>query len=216
MTDQEKRVYEEKRFWSGSASRYDRFLDRFSESYRVLIERIDREVCPDHVVLEVAAGTGLITLEIARRVSVVYAVDITPEMIAEAKRKAFDRHIENISFFIEDAYELPFEDRSFDTVICANALHNMKEPERALAEMKRVVKESGKAILPTFCHGEGLKSRITSRVITLLGFPGYQRFTRERLCGLVERSGFYVESMEIIREKIPIAFIVATPEKSDV
>lgn len=165
--------------------------------------------------LEVAAGTGLIALEIALKARFVRAVDITPEMIARAKQKALDRHIENIGFSIEDAYALPFESRSFDIVICANALHNMKEPEQALAEIKRVLKRSGKAILPTFCHGESVKSRIKSRIITLLGFPGYQRFTPETLSVLVERSGLRVDTMEIIKERIPIAFLVASPEGND-
>ena len=205
----EDRKEKEKKFWSKFAPRYDTFVDRQVKSYRTLVSRVLDEIEHGWTVLEVAAGTGQITLEVAGKARKVYAVDITPQMIAVAKKKATARKIKNIEFSVEDAYLLPFDNQSFDAAVCSNALHNMQEPQKALMEMKRVLKPSGVLITPTICHGEGLKSRIISRLMSVGGFPAYHRFTVDTLTELIEDSGFKIERVEVIPERIPMAFVVA-------
>ncbi len=53
----------------------------------------------------------------------------------------------------------------------------MKEPRRALASMKRVVKDGGKVIVPAFCHGENLLSRVFSAFMTFSGFQAVGRWS---------------------------------------
>lgn len=84
----------------------------------------------------------------------------------------------------------------------------MQDPGRALAEMRRVLKLSGKLITPTFCHGQNLKFRIISRLSALTGFPAYHRFTQEGLSRLIEDAGFVIQKNETIEDTIPVAFIV--------
>jgi ubiquinone/menaquinone biosynthesis C-methylase UbiE len=198
----------EKKFWSWFAPRYDRFVDRQVKSYTTLANKVLDEVRRDWTVLEVAAGTGQITLEVAGKAREVYAVDITPQMIAVAQQKAKTRGIGNVRFAVEDAYRLPFDGSSFDAVICSNALHNMREPRRALSEMNRVLRPSGVLIAPTICHGQGLRSRMISRLMSAFGFPAYHRFTPDSLTRLIEGAGFKIERREVIPERIPMAFVV--------
>ncbi|MBN1574783.1 MAG: methyltransferase domain-containing protein [Deltaproteobacteria bacterium] len=209
-----KRANKERRFWRRFAPRYDRFVEKQVKiSYQILIGKILDEIEKGNSVLEVAAGTGLIALEVAGKAGEVKAVDITPEMVRFAEKKAKERSIKNTRFSVGDAYALPFDDGSFDAAVCSNALHNMMEPKRALTEMRRVLKKGGKLITPTYCHGEGLKSRMLSRLMSLSGFPGYHRFTIESLSGLISDSGFEIEKIEIIEDRIPLAFIVGRPKK---
>ena len=49
-------------------------------------------------------------------------------------------------------FRLPYADKSFDVVIVSNALHIVPQPEKALQEIKRVLKEDGVLIAPTFTH----------------------------------------------------------------
>lgn len=207
----EDRVENERKFWTRFASRYDTFMDRHVTSYDTLIEKVLKEIEPGWVVLEVAAGTGVITLRMAAKAQKVYAVDITPEMIARAGQKAKKQGVINIVCSVDDAYALPFGDGTFDAAVCANALHNMREPDRALSEMRRVLRPTGRLITPTLCHGQNLKSHVISRLMALTGFPAYQRFTQERLTGLIEDAGFVIEKNETIKETIPMAFIVGRP-----
>ena len=59
-----------------------------------------------------------------------------------------------------DTCKLRYADDSFDVVIIANALHIIPEPERALAEMRRVLKKDGILIAPNFIHDNKNKNEI--------------------------------------------------------
>jgi ubiquinone/menaquinone biosynthesis C-methylase UbiE len=121
------RINGERRFWNRFAHRYDRFMDRRVKSYGTLLEKLLQEIGAGTTVLEVAAGTGVVSLWLAPKVGRVYALDLSRAMVTEAKRKAGEKNLENIEFLIDDAYELPFETGKFDAVICSNALHNMNQ-----------------------------------------------------------------------------------------
>lgn len=205
------RIEQERKFWARFAPRYDAFMDRRVTSYPTLIEKILREIEPGWIVLEVAAGTGVIALEMAGKAQKVYAIDITPEMISRAEQKARAQGIDNLVCSVEDAYALPFPDGAYDAVVCSNALHTMQQPARALAEMRRVLKPTGVFIAPTLCHGQNLKSHVISRLMAVTGFPAYHRFTLKRLSLLIEGARFVIEKNEMISETIPMAFIVARP-----
>ena len=70
-------------------------------------------------------------------------------MIAEAKR---DTHSAKLHFSVQDMFRLPYAEESFDVVIVSNALHIVPQPEKALAEIRRVLKDGGVLIAPTFTH----------------------------------------------------------------
>ena len=70
-------------------------------------------------------------------------------MIAEAKR---DNHSAKLHFSVQDMFRLPYAEESFDVVIVSNALHIVPQPEKALAEIRRVLKDDGVLIAPTFTH----------------------------------------------------------------
>ena len=202
------RINGERRFWNKFAYRYDRFMDRRVKSYGTLLEKLLQEISVGDIVLEVAAGTGVVSLRLAEKAGRVYALDLSEAMVTEAKKKAGGRNLKNIEFLVDDAYELPFESGVFDVVICSNALHNMKDPAIPLMEMRRVLKPGGRVFTPTFCHGEGLKSRIISWIMGLTGFPAYHRFTIKELTTLIEQSGFEIIRKEIIKDAIPMLYLV--------
>ena len=51
-------------------------------------------------------------------------------------------------------FRLPYADKSFDVVIVSNALHIVPQPEKALAEIHRILRDDGVLIAPTFTHAE--------------------------------------------------------------
>jgi ubiquinone/menaquinone biosynthesis C-methylase UbiE len=95
--------------------------------------------------LEVAIGTGLNLPHYPLDVHLT-GVDLSPEMLALAKSSA--RNIDRTIELKEgDAQNLPFSDRSFDTVVCTYALCSVPDEARAISEMKRVLKPGGRLIL---------------------------------------------------------------------
>ena len=67
-------------------------------------------------------------------------------MILEAKR---DNQSAKLHFSVQDMFRLPYAQKSFEVVIVSNALHIVPHPEKALQEIRRVLKDDGVLIAPT-------------------------------------------------------------------
>lgn len=200
------------KFWQSIAGKYDRIMGLIAKDYAKLIERIVSDVKPNWRVLEVAMGTALITLEVAKKADEVIGLDLSSEMVRVATQKAAAMEVENVKFVVGSAYQLEFEDAVFDCVITANALHVMETPKKTLAEAKRVLKPGGTLIAMSYCHGESMWMRIKSRIITTISrFKVYHRMTAKETAELVEASGFKVIKLDKVIAGFPLAYIIATP-----
>lgn len=94
----------------------------------------------DMAVLDVAAGTGILSRALAEYVKHVTAIDLSPEMMATGISLNAKGHISNIDVQVAHAEHLPFEDRVFDLVISRLAFHHFTDPDKVLFEMERVSK----------------------------------------------------------------------------
>ena len=141
-------MQEHKDFWGKNAGRYDRFMRKDGAAYEMMYEMI-QPVVRHKTVLELATGTGLIAKNIVNAAAHIEAADASAEMIAEAKR---DTRSAKLHFSVQDMFRLPYAEESFDVVIVSNALHIVPQPEKALAEIRRVLKDDGVLIAPTFTH----------------------------------------------------------------
>src|SRR4030066_1325726 len=100
-------------------------------------------------VLDLGCGSGAFTPFIARVVGEkgkVYALDIQADMLKQLERKLSrpeNRDIKNIKLIEGNAYELPFEDNSLDLVNMVTVLQEIPDMNRALREVKRVLKRGG-------------------------------------------------------------------------
>lgn len=195
------RTRKEQKFWSKNASKYDQsIIEKYWKIYPSLLDKISSDLGNGGTVLEVATGTGLVALKIASTADHVHAIDISPQMIDEAKKKAEETGINNVTFSVEDAYALPFSDGMFDSVICNNALHNMKQPEDALSEIKRVLKPDGRFIVIIAGVGESLKFKIALTISTLIGqLPVFHKLNLDEFSDFIDKSGFDVVKKERLK-----------------
>ena len=155
-------------FWDKNAGRYDRFIRKDAAAYEQLYELL-RPVVRQKNVLELATGTGLIAKNIVNSAAHIEATDASPEMIAEAKQGNCSA---KLHFSVQDMFHLPYAYESFDVVIVANALHIVPEPEKALAEIRRVLKDGGVLIAPTFTHADNsFLGKVKAFFMKLAGFP---------------------------------------------
>jgi SAM-dependent methyltransferase len=104
---------------------------------------------PGQRVLDVACGTGLVTLPVADAVAPggeVVATDLSAGMIERARAIAEERGIRNVTFERMDAEALDLPDGTFDVALCSLGLMYVPDPERALREMHRVLAPGGRAV----------------------------------------------------------------------
>lgn len=101
---------------------------------------------PGETVLELGPGPGAFTVDAARRLGregKLIAVDIQPEMIAEAERRVRVAGLANVETHVAGAYELPIEDSSVDRAFLVTVLPEIPNPVRGLREIHRVLKPGG-------------------------------------------------------------------------
>jgi ubiquinone/menaquinone biosynthesis C-methylase UbiE len=196
----EKRITKERKFWGSIADRYDDWINRaFSEQYKVYRPELIRQIEASDRILEIGTGTGDIAFTIGPHSQELIGIDISPEMITVAKRKLAGKKSHNITFQVEDAYNLPFQDAYFDKVVCCNALQTMKEPWKAIQEGKRVLKKNGEFISITYCYGSSSFIEILKLLkwVIIYGQPGYwKNFKCEKIAEFFKQAG-----MDIIESK---------------
>ena len=210
-------------FWSRVAERYDQVIDRQigGRTRAMVLERVERESALGRMV-EFGCGTGYYTRILAERADQVVATDLSQGMLALAQAKAVAR---NVTFQQEDCQKTSFSDAQFDTAFMSLVLH-FTEPERTLAEMRRILKPGGRLILSNLDPWplKGL-DRLRCRVRVLFeGIRGYRTkppkgfgsrvLDERRLTDLLRAAGFRVVSLERIRDtarssNIPVEYVKA-------
>lgn len=190
-------------FWDRTAIIYDRFMRRDAAAYDRMYALL-RPVVRDKTVLELAAGTGLIAKHIANAAEYIEVTDASEQMIRQAER---ENHAENLHFSVQDMFCLPYADAAFDVVIVSNALHIVPQPERALREIKRVLKDDGVLIAPTFTHAENsLRGRIKAYFMRLAGFPLHSRWTSEEYLSFLRQNGWSVRKSAVLKASFPLTY----------
>jgi ubiquinone/menaquinone biosynthesis C-methylase UbiE len=126
---------------------YGRNSGKNIEEYRKLARSLAGRLDPESSVLEVAPGPGFLAIELAKlgRFRVV-GLDISKTFVAMAAANARDADVQ-VEFHRGDASAMPFDDESFELVVCRAAFKNFAEPVGALGEMFRVLRPGGQALI---------------------------------------------------------------------
>ena len=196
-------MQEHKNFWDKNAGRYDRFMRKDRAAYDEMYELI-RPVVKAKTVLELATGTGLIAKHIVNAAAHIEATDASAEMITEAKR---DTRSSKLHFSVQDMFRLPYANQSFNVVIVSNALHIVPQPEKALQEIKRVLKDNGVLIAPTFTHaGNSFSGKVKAFFMKLAGFPLHSKWTSEEYLTFLRQNGWTVRKSVILKASFPLTY----------
>jgi len=202
-------IEKERHFWDRFSGKYDLFIQKtVGAAYQKMYAELCKDISSNDEILEIATGTGLIAFEIEPFAKQITAIDISPAMIDIAKKKQQEKNTTKLLFEVGDSDNLPYESKTFDVVIASNVLHLLHEPEKTLAEIRRVLKPSGKAILPTFCHAENSSSQLISTFMHFFGFSARNKWTIKNYILFVEKAGFSVVKSKIIKARIPLVYLV--------
>ncbi len=140
MTNSEDRT---KQHFNETASDYDNSSDgKFVEPmYEVIVNEIQKS--PGGRILDVGCGNGNLFTLLPDGKYELFGVDFSENMIAEAKRKCGKK----ATFSLADAENLPFDDDTFDIIVCNASFHHYLHPDTVLKEMHRVLKDGGKVLI---------------------------------------------------------------------
>jgi len=124
--------------WDKRADTYDlKIFDYFRFMQKKVIDQLN--IQPNSRFLDLGCGTGWAVHQIANKLNgdgLSVGIDISEGMLKKARQKT--NAFKNISFVKSSSDDLPFEDDYFDFIICTNSFHHYPEPEKTLAEVKRV------------------------------------------------------------------------------
>jgi ubiquinone/menaquinone biosynthesis C-methylase UbiE len=133
-----------------TAGDFERIAEGYRDGAEMFIGRLGlRE---GETVLDVACGTGNLTLPAARRGAHVTGLDIAPNLLDTAAERAASEGLA-IRFDEGNAEELPYADGSFETVVTMYGAMFAPRPERAAAELLRVVRPGGRVAMANWTPG---------------------------------------------------------------
>lgn len=201
----------DKDYWERHARNYDASMRwMLGQPMPRMLELTSDAVQGKGKVLEVAAGTGIVTAAIAQSSDSVIATDYAAAMVESLELRVRDAGLKNVTCEQADIYSLPYSAGEFDAVVAANVLHLVPDLATAIQALRSVIKPGGVLVAPTFCHDETKTSWLVSRLLAVSGFPGHRRFTMRSLRGALEENGLKISRAENLPGLIPIGFVEAS------
>lgn len=188
--------------WNFFAPIYERAMKSQKSIYDYIYKEISAAASAKNV-LELATGPGMIAKHIASSAKRVTATDFAPKMIEAAKKGSVP---ENVSFEVADATNLRYQNDSFDLVVIANALHIIPEPEKALAEIDRVLKANGTLIAPNFIEREKGKKNLWQKILSLVGIKFAHEWTKEEYKTFLSDHGWQVTKSHVCKGRIDLLY----------
>lgn len=133
-------------------------------------------------VADLGAGNGFFTIPFSEAThQTVYAVDIEPDMLEALKGRVEERGIENVEYLISNLESINLPDHCVEKVFAAFVMHEVPDLDKALSEIKRIMKPNGRAVI--------LEWKKVDEVT--MGPPNHHRLQSEDLATQCKEHGFH-------------------------
>ena len=151
--------------------------------------------------LDCGCGTGpMISLLHEKDSSKHYVgLDLTPKMIEVAKSK----NLKGTEWVVGDCEALPFEDESFDVIICTNSFHHYPNPQSFFNSAKRVLRPGGRLVLQDYTAPAPvlwLMNHTEMPLANLIGHGDVGAYSLSQIKGFCDTCGLKVEKLEAARK----------------
>lgn len=202
----------EKRFHDKHSEKYDEAHNLKSEKIQFIHEDFLKELSSlpkNALVLEAGCGTGKDLADIREKGFRVAGFDISRKMTEEAGKKLKEKNFNDVRVFVGDAERIPFENEFFDSVVMVATLHHLKDTEKGIREMNRVLKKGGTMVIGSepnswpYYFKKVKHSKIGRRIVSFfrkdynvgevsIGDETTEGFREKELRKLFERNGLKV------------------------
>lgn len=165
------------------------------DDYPQMLAELEKE--PFDAVLDVGCGTGAVLALLHEKYPDrrYVGLDLTPEMIEAARTKVAP----GMEFVVGDAENLPFDEASFDAVLCSNSFHHYPNPAAFLAGALRVLRPGGRLILRDYTSSDPvvwLMNHVELPLARLVGHGDVRILRQREFVELAQAAGFEVLVME--------------------
>lgn len=188
------------RFWDRTASSYDKSESKDFKQNQQILASIHKYTNATDQVLDFACGTGTYSVQMAKIVKQVHAIDISSKMLDRAKQKAEKHKVQNINFLQTTIFHDNLKSESYDIVFAFYILHLLEDPQKVLAKIYSLLKPGGLFISVCPCMGETKTLGSLMSFVSKLGFvPTVKSFKTKELEELIEEQHFQiVESKKLV------------------
>jgi len=171
----------------GSKAKY---YDNMTREHRIgemkeQAKEVARYIKDGDTVLEIAPGAGYLSIELSRLGKYkITGMDISKDLVEICARNAREADVK-IDFVQGNVSQMPFNENTFNFIICVLAFKNFKEPLKALSEMYRVLKSGGTVLIMDLNRQATMK--VTKKIAENMGLKGLKAY----IAGAIQRSGAY-------------------------
>ena len=203
-------------FWNKQAKKYDYSERQFESVFKEVVSKTKEYLKISDNVMDFGCATGTKTLELADATKQIHGIDISDEMIKEARKKKNELKIANASFAQGTIFKNDLKNASFDKIVSYGVIHLLDDKEKVIQRIHELLKPEGLFISTTACLKDkmAIKNRLEFSAylfIKRLGiFPIHlNRLKTKDVENLIVNGKFQIVKAEKIFHGITISFIVA-------
>jgi 2-polyprenyl-3-methyl-5-hydroxy-6-metoxy-1,4-benzoquinol methylase len=203
-------------FWNKQAKKYDYSERQFESVFKEVVSKTKEYLNINDNVMDFGCATGTKTLELAEATKQIHGIDISDEMIKEARKKKNELKITNASFTQGTILKNDFKKASFDKIISYGVIHLLDDKEKVIQRIHELLKPEGLFISTTACLKNKMefKNRLEFSAYLLIKslgiFPLHlNRLKTNDVENLITNGKFQIVKAEKIFHGITISFIVA-------
>lgn len=154
------------------------------------------------IILDIGCGTGRFTIPIAKRCKKVIGIDFSEDMLLVAKRKS--KNIKNTKYRkLDIAKKLPFKNNSFDKIVCTLVVSHIKNLEKFIKEIQRILKKGGIFVYDDFAANlrHPFKTMFDDILMKMRkkGFDLFTWHTINNHVNVLHKLGFNIECIKFSR-----------------
>ncbi len=207
----------------------EEYWSRFPDTYDKKMKYVVREELIEEIVKELnrlpelgklaefGCGTGIYTKTIVPKTKSMYATDLSDSLLAVARKRIGDHP--KVTIQKENCMATSFQSEALDSVLMANLIHVIENPNILLQECYRILKNNGILVIVTFTdHGMELweKIKMGVRFLKSWGKPPVHThsFSPDDLASMVKDAGFTIKTSKLIGNKTKALYIIG--QKSNV
>ncbi|AJA49326.1 methylase involved in ubiquinone/menaquinone biosynthesis [Clostridium pasteurianum DSM 525 = ATCC 6013] len=142
------------KYFNGIASKWNVIRSEYFEE-RLKYKVLSKADIKNKIVADLGCGTGFISLELANEAKLVFSIDNSVNMLKELKKSSINKNFNNVYPLKSSLEDITLFDESLDAIFINMALHHIRNADKAIGEMSRILKKGGVIVISDVMEHNG-------------------------------------------------------------